>query len=73
MATATATPELFTNLISTFIADSDMGLGAIIGSLMWNILGVAAVSSLATRKVYKLVMQVCTETLLETYRISCSQ
>lgn len=51
MASATAMPELFTNLISTFIADSDMGLGAVIGSLMWNILGVASVSSLATKKV----------------------
>lgn len=51
MATATATPEMFTNVISTFIADSDMGLGTIIGSLMWNILGVAAVSSLANRNV----------------------
>lgn len=52
MAMATAMPELFTNLISTFIADSDLGLGAVIGSLMWNILGVAAVSSIATSKVY---------------------
>ncbi|KAG4069582.1 hypothetical protein HA402_002645 [Bradysia odoriphaga] len=50
MASATAMPELFTNLISTFIADSDMGLGAVIGSLMWNILGVASVASLATKK-----------------------
>lgn len=51
MATATATPELFTNVISTFIAESDMGLGTIIGSLMWNILGVASLSSLANRNV----------------------
>lgn len=51
MATATATPEMFTNVISTFIAESDMGLGTIIGSLMWNILGVASVSSLANRNV----------------------
>ncbi|KAJ6640772.1 Sodium/potassium/calcium exchanger 5 [Pseudolycoriella hygida] len=54
MASATAMPELFTNLISTFIADSDMGLGAVIGSLMWNILGVASVSSLATTKPVKM-------------------
>lgn len=51
MASATAMPELFTNLISTFIADSDMGLGAVIGSLMWNILGVASLSSIATKQV----------------------
>lgn len=54
MASATAMPELFTNLISTFIAESDMGLGAVIGSLMWNILGVASVASLATRKPVKM-------------------
>ncbi|KAJ6636450.1 Sodium/potassium/calcium exchanger 5 [Pseudolycoriella hygida] len=49
MSTATCTPELFTNLIGTFIADSDMGIGAVIGSLMFNILGVSAVASFATR------------------------
>lgn len=48
MSTATCTPELFTNLIGTFIADSDMGIGAVVGSLMFNMLGVAAVASFAT-------------------------
>lgn len=51
MSTATCTPELFTNLIGTFITDSDMGIGAVIGSLMFNILGVSAVASFATRSV----------------------
>lgn len=51
MATATTTPELFTNVISTFIADSDMGIGTIIGSLLFNTLGVAAVAALATIQV----------------------
>lgn len=51
MSTATCTPELFTNLIGTFIADSDMGIGAVIGSLMFNMLGVSAVASFATRSV----------------------
>lgn len=51
MATATTTPELFTNVISTFVAESDMGIGTIIGSLMFNTLGVAAVAALATVKV----------------------
>ncbi|XP_055677663.1 sodium/potassium/calcium exchanger 4-like [Lutzomyia longipalpis] len=48
MAISGTIPELFTNLISTFITDSPMGLGAIIGSLLYNTLGVAAVASLAT-------------------------
>lgn len=50
MAVASTTPELFTNLISTFIADSDMGLGTIIGSMMFNTLGVAACAGLAAIK-----------------------
>ncbi|GAB0086849.1 Sodium/potassium/calcium exchanger [Sergentomyia squamirostris] len=48
MAISGTVPELFTNLISTFITDSPMGLGAIIGSLLYNTLGVAAVAGLAT-------------------------
>lgn len=50
MATATTTPEFFTNVISTFVTESDIGLGTIIGSLMFNTLGVAAVASLAVSK-----------------------
>lgn len=50
-STATTTPEFFTNVISTFIMDSDMGVGTIIGSLMFNTLGVAAVAGLASIKV----------------------
>ena len=51
MATATTIPEFFTNFISTFITDSDMGVSTIIGSLMFNTLGVAAVAGLASVKV----------------------
>lgn len=50
MAMATTMPEFFTNVISTFITESDIGLGTIIGSLMFNTLGVAAVASLAASK-----------------------
>lgn len=50
MATATTMPEFFTNVISTFITEGDIGLGTITGSLMFNTLGVAAVSSLAIIK-----------------------
>lgn len=42
MATATTMPEFFSNLISTFVAKSDMGVGNILGSLMFNTLIVAA-------------------------------
>ncbi|XP_018797005.1 PREDICTED: sodium/potassium/calcium exchanger 4 [Bactrocera latifrons] len=50
MATATSMPEFFTNTISTLITDSDMGLGTIIGSLMFNTLGVAALGALCIKK-----------------------
>lgn len=50
MAIAGTTPEFFTNTISTFVADSEMGIGTIMGSLLFNTLGVAAVAGLATRK-----------------------
>lgn len=51
MAIAGTTPEFFTNTISTFVAESEMGIGTIMGSLLFNTLGVAAVAGLATRKV----------------------
>ncbi|XP_055532844.1 sodium/potassium/calcium exchanger 4-like [Wyeomyia smithii] len=50
MAIAGSIPEFFTNTISTFIADSDMGLGTVVGSLLFNTLGCAAIAGLATRK-----------------------
>lgn len=50
MAIAGTTPEFFTNTISTFVTDSEMGIGTIMGSLLFNTLGVAAVAGLATRK-----------------------
>lgn len=42
MALATCTPELFTNLIGTFITDSDLGVGTVVGSAVFNTLGVPA-------------------------------
>lgn len=54
MSIATSTPELFTNFIGTFITKSDIGLGAIVGSSMFNTLGVAALGSLAATKPIKL-------------------
>jgi Ca2+/Na+ antiporter len=47
MALATTIPEFFTNTISTFVTDSDMGIGTIIGSMLFNTLGVSACAALA--------------------------
>lgn len=47
MASATIAPEFSANVISTFVTDSDVGMGGILGSLLFNILGVASLASLA--------------------------
>lgn len=49
MASATSMPEFFTNTISTLVVDSDMGLGTIMGSMLFNTLGVAALVGLLTK------------------------
>ncbi|XP_053686139.1 sodium/potassium/calcium exchanger 4-like [Sabethes cyaneus] len=49
MASATSMPEFFTNTISTLMVDSDMGLGTIMGSMLFNTLGVAALVGLLTK------------------------
>lgn len=48
MAVSGAIPEFFTNMISTFVTESQMGLGAVIGTLFFNTLGVAACAGIAT-------------------------
>ncbi|XP_026463944.1 sodium/potassium/calcium exchanger 3 [Ctenocephalides felis] len=42
MAAATSAPELFVNVIGTFITEGDLGVGTIVGSAVFNILAVAA-------------------------------
>jgi Ca2+/Na+ antiporter len=42
MAISTSAPELFTNVIGTFVTKGDMGLGTIVGSAVFNILAVGA-------------------------------
>ncbi|KAK9869627.1 hypothetical protein WA026_003373 [Henosepilachna vigintioctopunctata] len=50
MSVATSTPELFVNIIGTFITKSDLGVGTIVGSSLFNSLGVASIGSLAAAK-----------------------
>ncbi|KAK7576202.1 hypothetical protein V9T40_012488 [Parthenolecanium corni] len=42
MAVATSAPELFVNVIGTFITEGDIGVGTIVGSAVFNILAIAA-------------------------------
>ncbi|CAD7088177.1 unnamed protein product [Hermetia illucens] len=50
MATAACLPDFFTNSISTLITNSQMGMGSIIGGLMYNTLAVPGIAGLAIKK-----------------------
>lgn len=51
MAIATSAPEFFVNCVGTFVTESDIGVGTVVGSAMFNTLGVAALGGLAASKV----------------------
>jgi Ca2+/Na+ antiporter len=51
MAIATSSPELFINFVGTFITESDLGVGTMVGSAVFNVLGVATCLGLAASKV----------------------
>lgn len=50
MAVGTSAPELFSSIIGSFITEGDIGLGTIVGSAVFNILGVTGVAGLAVWK-----------------------
>ncbi|XP_014257062.1 sodium/potassium/calcium exchanger 4 [Cimex lectularius] len=54
MAAATSAPELFVNVIGTFITEGDIGIGTIVGSAVFNILAVAACCGLGAGMVIPL-------------------
>lgn len=54
MAGATSSPELFVNVIGTFITEGDIGIGTIVGSAVFNILAVAACCGIGTSMVIPL-------------------
>ena len=47
MAAGGSAPELFTNVIGVFVAESDVGFGTIVGSAVFNVLFVIGACSLA--------------------------
>ncbi|XP_003739015.1 sodium/potassium/calcium exchanger 4 [Galendromus occidentalis] len=47
MAMGTSAPELFSSVIGSFITEGDIGVGTIVGSAVFNILGVTALIGLA--------------------------
>lgn len=54
MAAASSSPELFINVIGTFLTEGDLGVGTIVGSAVFNILAVPACCALFANEVSKL-------------------
>lgn len=69
MAVATSCPEFFVNVISTFVTESDMGLGTIVGSALFNTLGVGALGGLAASKVIAINISLHYRLLMYLYAI----
>jgi len=44
----TSSPEFFANIMGTFVTESDLGIGTIVGSAVFNIFGVIAACGLFT-------------------------
>ena len=55
MAAGGSAPELFTSVIGVFIASSDVGIGTIVGSAVFNILFVIAFCAFAAEKALRYV------------------
>lgn len=51
MAAASSSPELFINCVGTFVTEGDLGVGAIVGSAVFNVLAVPACCGLIAGKV----------------------
>ena len=50
MAAGGSAPELFTSIIGVFVAKSDVGIGTIVGSAVFNILFVIAACAFAAKE-----------------------
>ncbi|XP_075990859.1 sodium/potassium/calcium exchanger 5-like [Anticarsia gemmatalis] len=54
MAAASSSPELFINCVGTFVTEGDLGVGAVVGSAVFNVLAVPACCALVAGKVVDL-------------------
>lgn len=50
MAIGTSAPELFSSVIGSFITEGDIGVGAIVGSAVFNVIGITGIAGLAVWK-----------------------
>ncbi|KAG7201478.1 hypothetical protein KM043_004238 [Ampulex compressa] len=54
MAAASSSPELFINVVGTFVTEGDLGVGTIVGSAVFNILAVPACCGIFANQVLHL-------------------
>ncbi|KAL0902413.1 hypothetical protein ABMA27_000291 [Loxostege sticticalis] len=54
MAAASSSPELFINCVGTFVTEGDLGVGAVVGSAVFNVLAVPACCALFAGRVIDL-------------------
>ncbi|CAB3225694.1 unnamed protein product [Arctia plantaginis] len=54
MAAASSSPELFINCVGTFVTQGDLGVGAVVGSAVFNVLAVPACCALIAGRVVEL-------------------
>ncbi|XP_017877047.1 sodium/potassium/calcium exchanger 3-like [Ceratina calcarata] len=54
MAAASSSPELFINIVGTFVTEGDLGVGTIVGSAVFNILAVPACCGVFANQVLNL-------------------
>ncbi|XP_004929869.1 sodium/potassium/calcium exchanger 4 [Bombyx mori] len=54
MAAASSSPELFINCVGTFVTEGDLGVGAVVGSAVFNVLAVPACCALFAGAVIEL-------------------
>lgn len=64
MAAATSAPELFVNVVGTFITEGDIGVGTIVGSAVFNILAVAACCGIGAGMVSILLISFTSPTII---------
>lgn len=67
MAAATSSPELFINSVGTFITKSDIGVGTVVGSAVFNVLAVPACCGLFAGQVSQFVNSIDIELLYYCY------
>ena len=58
MAAGGSAPELFTSIIGVFIAQSDVGIGTIVGSAVFNILFVIAACAFAAKEALRYIRKI---------------